>query len=102
MYTKSGWLTAKGVTYFFIFIFVSVILATLSSCSKADSTYYLQVVENDNFQQVQVIDQDSTICAVIDASIPLNDSTVAYDLQTQFGYSSVFEASYKYWIYKNN
>jgi len=101
MYTKDGWLTAKGVKYFFIFIFVSVILATLSSCSKADPTYYLQVVDGENYQQVYVIDQNSTIYAVIDASIPLDDTTVAYDLQTQFGYSTVFEASYKYWKYKN-
>jgi len=101
MYTKTGWLTAKGALSFLFFILLFAIMSSLSSCSKAEPTYYLQVVDGENYQQVYVIDQDNTICAVIDASIPLDDTNVSYDLQTQFGYSTVFEASYKYWKYKN-
>lgn len=101
MYTKDGWLSAKGVSIFFLIIFISAILGTLSSCSNEEPVYYLQVNDyNEETVCINIVDQNDVIICVLDSNVDCHtdpESIVTSITNGQIGFTSIFNASTAYW-----
>lgn len=97
---KDGWLTPKGVKYFFIVILFFAILGALSSCSN--EVYYLEV---NDYQEltvcVNIVDSNGEIVCLLDGNIDdhaTNSAIIITEINNgQIGFKSILSASEAYW-----
>jgi len=101
MYTKDGWLSARGVKILVIVCLVSAILSTLNSCNSTETVYYLQVNDyNEETVCINIVDQNDVIICVLDRNVDCHSdpqSIINEINDGQIGFTSIFIASTAYW-----